>query len=271
MSRAVLPRDLTSYDLLKTLAVFLMVADHIGFFFFPGDDWWRVFGRMCVPVWFFLIGYAQSRDLGARLWGGAVVMTLSDLAFGHFLFPVNMLGTVILLRLTLDSVMGRALRDARTFWAVQATLLLLAVPSGMFFEYGTLAFVLSGVGYLARRRGLVAGGADLSPHLLLQYAAFAAAGFIAMQGIVYGFDRVQVLAMACGIIAVTGLCLSFRPVSLPALTARLPGFAAAFLRFTGRWTLEIYVVHLLLFKAVSTVLWPEHFLLFHWTLFYTAS
>ena len=53
---------LTSYDLLKTLALVLMVIDHIGYFFYPEEMWWRVLGRLSVPIWFFLIGYANARD-----------------------------------------------------------------------------------------------------------------------------------------------------------------------------------------------------------------
>ena len=44
----VLPRELTSYDFLKTFAVVFMVIDHAGFFFFPDNDWMRVAGRLSV-------------------------------------------------------------------------------------------------------------------------------------------------------------------------------------------------------------------------------
>ncbi len=37
-----LPAPLTAYDLLKTLAIILMVVDHIGAYFFPDQMWWRV-------------------------------------------------------------------------------------------------------------------------------------------------------------------------------------------------------------------------------------
>ncbi len=46
----ILPRDLTSYDLLKTLAVILMIIDHVGHHFFPDEMWFRVVGRLCVPI-----------------------------------------------------------------------------------------------------------------------------------------------------------------------------------------------------------------------------
>ena len=39
-----LPQELTSYDLLKTLAVVTMIIDHIGLYFFPDDVGWRIVG-----------------------------------------------------------------------------------------------------------------------------------------------------------------------------------------------------------------------------------
>ena len=77
-----LPRDLTSYDFLKAVAVLLMVIDHVGFYFYPDQQWFRVFGRLCVPIWFFLIGYARSRDLSLYLWGGMILLVFAQPAGG---------------------------------------------------------------------------------------------------------------------------------------------------------------------------------------------
>ena len=51
-----LPKNITSYDLFKTLALVLMIADHIGFYFYPNELWLRAFGRLSAPMWLFLIG-----------------------------------------------------------------------------------------------------------------------------------------------------------------------------------------------------------------------
>ena len=53
----------SSYDFIKFVAVVLMVIDHIGYYFFPYDLMWRSFGRMCVPIWLFLAGYAKPSDV----------------------------------------------------------------------------------------------------------------------------------------------------------------------------------------------------------------
>ena len=66
--RQSLPKELTSYDLLKSLAVILMICDHIGYFFFPEEMWFRTLGRLCLPIWFFLIGYARGDEVSKLFW-----------------------------------------------------------------------------------------------------------------------------------------------------------------------------------------------------------
>src|SRR5690606_10698014 len=118
--------SLTSYDLIKAAAVLLMIVDHVGYYFFPDQDWFRVFGRMCVPIWFFLIGYARSRDLSLPLWIGLAALVVANMIAGMSIFPLNVLGTMILVRLVLDRVMDVATENARALVGVTVVLTLLA-------------------------------------------------------------------------------------------------------------------------------------------------
>lgn len=262
----ILSKQLTSYDLLKTVAVILMIVDHAGFYFFPDDNWWRVAGRLCVPVWFFLIGYANSRDLGKRLWIGMAVLICADLIAGLYLFPVNILGSMIITRLALDPLMERALRDRSRFWAIAVILLLLTIPSGMGFEYGTLGFILAIYGYLIRRRKELteAGNGDFLRH----YFLFATACFLIVQSLAFGFKESQQMVLMLGTLGVMSGLFFFRPMEFPLLSAKLPRFLVLFLQFTGRRTLEIYVAHQILFKSMGMALDPERFALFQWKLVY---
>ena len=101
---------ITSYDLLKALAVALMIVDHLGFYFYPDILWLRIIGRLSAPIWFFLIGYAHRRDVPRILWAGGLILTISGLAAGQSLFPLNILFMLGLARLVIDPVMARALR-----------------------------------------------------------------------------------------------------------------------------------------------------------------
>lgn len=238
-----LPREITSYDLFKTFAVISMVADHVGYYFYPDEMWWRVAGRLCVPVWFFLIGYARSRDIGPRLWIGAGILVAANIIAGMTIFPLNILATMIVVRLSIDVIMDRALVSKKLFWPVMVVLLAAVLPTSMAVEYGSQAILMAAFGYLVRWREQLK-----YPELVSQYFVFALATFVFTQAAMFAFSETEALALSFGILTVMGGLFFFRPVTYPRLTAGLGPLAALF-RFTGRYTLEIYVAHLILFKA----------------------
>jgi hypothetical protein len=65
-------------DWLKTVAIILVLVDHVGYFFMEDDSWWSVFGRLAAPTFFFLLGYAQTRGVPLKwIWLG-LILTLLD-------------------------------------------------------------------------------------------------------------------------------------------------------------------------------------------------
>jgi hypothetical protein len=58
----------------------------------------------------------------------------------------------------------------------------------------------------------------------------------------------------------------FQPLTLPRLSAAMPRFLTAILQIGGRYTMEIYVIHLILFRLISVILeLPGHeFLKLQW-------
>ena len=253
MAQKPLPQDLTSYDFLKTLAIVLMIVDHIGLYFFPDADAdpdnniFRMFGRMCVPIWFFLIGYAQSRDLGPMIIAGALLLFASDLLIGRVALPVNVLVSIIIVRLVLDFTMGFAQKGTVWLVAVCAVLVVLMLPLSFFWEYGTLGIVLAMLGYMVRHQGDDKERKAQSFRFLM----FCIPVFILYQQLFFGFTSTQFMIMILGSTAVFFLVLNFKSATYPALSAKMPAPACAFFRVCGRHTLEIYVIHLLAFKFIA--------------------
>jgi hypothetical protein len=56
------------------------------------------------------------------------------------------------------------------------------------------------------------------------------------------------------------LLYRYKPVTFPRFSRFMGGVPAAIVRFCGRYTLEIYVCHLLLFKGIRLVLHPDYLL-----------
>lgn len=265
-----LTNNLTTYDLFKAAAVILMIIDHVGYYFYPEENWFRVFGRMCVPIWFFLIGYANSRDLKWPIWTGMVVLVLANMVVGLSVLPLNVLGTMIAVRLVIDPLMRLMRRNAETFMCISVVLLMLAIPSYSYTEYGTQGLALAIFGYLLRHRPDVPGFKSASA-LIIGYAMFCVATFTALQMLVFGFDQAEMMVLLHGVAAVFVLLYFFKPQDLPQLSSRLPGVIRGAVRFLGRHTLAIYVGHLLLFKALGVVFQPDRFLLWNWTFFWVQG
>ncbi len=266
MSAKILPRDITSYDLFKAFAVVFMIIDHVGYYLFPDEMWWRVLGRFCVPVWFFLVGYAKSRDLGPRIWIGMLILVAGNFVAGMSIFGLNILATMIVVRLTIDPIMKAGLKDRQNFWGLCVALLLLTIPTGILFEYGTQAVLMAIFGWLVRHSDEIEDSKTFIP----QYLAFALSTFVLMEEAAFRFDQVHLAVLCMGLFIVMGALLFFRPATYPALTKKL-GPLAPVIRFAGRRTLEIYVAHLVLLKMMALFVQPEYFILWNWKWFSTTG
>ncbi len=255
-----LTKDITSYDLLKTFAVIFMLIDHTGYYFFNDENWWRLAGRLCVPVWFFLIGYARSRDVGPKMWIGMGILVLASGVTGSGFLPLNILGTMLVIRLVIDPIMVRSQVNNQALWQMGVFLLLLSFPTAYLFEYGSLAILMAMFGWLVRNQYEYPDGVRQTHYFFF----FAYASFVAVQMMFFGFEGNQIIVFAGGILAVMCVLMVFRPLTFTGTGTGVLGILLAPVRFMGRWTLEIYVVHLLLFKALAAILDPVRFPLFDW-------
>lgn len=259
---------LTSYDFLKTIAVLLMIVDHIGYYFYPDNDVWRVIGRMCVPIWFFLVGFARSRDFGPLLWIGCAVLVFANYAVGLSFFPLNILASIVLVRWALDPAMACIMPGFQQkginqrFWVFCMFLVLCAIPSSFVTEYGTQGLLLAMLGYLTRHAAELP--AEKSTKIIQGYAMFVAFIYVICETIIFAFDMPHMLALAAGVFVIAFLLPYFAPQSYPNFTKNMPGVVVVTLKLLGRRTLEIYVIHLLAFKVIAAYLDPERFPLWTW-------
>jgi hypothetical protein len=65
-------------DWLNAAGIVLVSVDQFGYFFMEDELWWSAFGRLAAPIFFFLLGFAQTRTVPLRwIWIG-VVLTLLE-------------------------------------------------------------------------------------------------------------------------------------------------------------------------------------------------
>ncbi len=261
-----LPKELTSYDFVKAYAVILMIVDHATYYFFPEPEfvWCRVLGRMCVPVWFFLIGYSRSRDLGAKLWIGTAILVVANVITGQFLIPLSILATMLFLRMIIDPVMNRALRDYEVLIGIGLMAMFMSLPVGFLWEYGTSGLFFAMFGWFMRHpervnyqmRGVV------EAFILL----FCVGAFGALQIWLFRFDQNQSIALIVGLALVCTVLYFFKPQIYPKLTSLLPHPLVWLIQLLGRRTLEIYVIHLIMFKFAALLMGDPRFGWFDFTI-----
>lgn len=231
---------LTSYDLVKSAAIILMIIDHAGQYLYPDMDILRVLGRLCVPLWFFLIGYAHSRDIPKSWVIGAAILALSTPLLDGRFFPLNILVTMMILRLVLDFLAPYFLANTRQFVSFSVVCGVFSLLTYQATDYGTLAIPLAMIGLLARRGRLRPG------HLITAGGVFWLAQIL-MFDFALGYDRLLLALLPLPFLA----CYFFRPRTMP---LNLPVFMRFPLQLGGRRTLEIYVIHILVFQLATTAL-----------------
>jgi hypothetical protein len=244
-----LPADITTLDILKSAAVVLMIIDHVGWLLFPQFEMLRVLGRLCVPLWFFLIGYARSRDIPARWMVGGIILLASSLVVGLPALPLSVLFTMALIRLCLDPFWRLAERHGVYFWWFILLFVFFGYVTNLVVEYGTLGFALACCGYAIRHRQEVDDAFGQTMHRtvpeVLMMAVLLAFGFI--ETLSFGFSIMGVMVLTAGLLGEYFILQNFEAKTLPG-TAGKPH--APLLQFMGRYTLEIYVIHILILKGV---------------------
>lgn len=257
-----LPKEITSYDLLKTFAVITMLIDHMGSYFFPDEAWLRAIGRLSFPVWFFLVGYARSRDFSPRMFLGAGLLAASSIPAGMAFFSLNILVSILVVRALLDPVMTFATRNKWALWGVSAALICALLPAGLLIEYGSVGLMMAMFGYLVRRRDELE-----EPAVLDTYMTFLVVVYGVSQILVFGFSHIQSGFVILGSLAVLFVLSGFKPVTYSALSEKSPVALRWFLQFCGRRTLEIYVVHLLVFRSLAVYWGYEGYEFMDWSWF----
>jgi hypothetical protein len=262
VSRKDLPDVLTSYDLVKALAILLVILDHIGYFFFPENDIFRIFGRTSIPIWCFLIGYANSRDLSPPIWFWAGILFLGSIVTGGSIFPLNMLVSIILIRVVLDWTARRVFRNWEWMTYTTFALCLLAVPTMVISDYGTLGLLLALSGYAVRHVGEDQIG--LSDGARKGFIGFSILIFALFELVLFSFHgfTAKLMVVCVGLSGV--MMYYFRPILLHDLTRSFPPPAVALIKFLGRRTMEIYAIHLLILMTVAAAFSLEDYGWFAW-------
>jgi TraX protein len=245
-----LRRTVTTTDAWKLFAITFVLIDHYGLYFDPDENWWRLFGRLASPVFFFFIGFARTRSIPWSWPAFGILITAVDYWTsddGSLL--LNILLNFALLRLVLPLVEAHVIDDPARLALLVAVSAAVIPVLDPYLEYGGEGWLWAWFG-LAHRLLLERG--DAASRLRRNVLAVAAGlVYIVRERSDYGFDLVQ---SACLVVFVTVLVLCLERFHRTDLGWQPPQLVRPLFTFTGRHTLEIYAVTLLAMQLLAYAL-----------------
>jgi peptidoglycan/LPS O-acetylase OafA/YrhL len=252
------PHTVDNTDWLKTAAIILVSVDHFGYFFMEDDHWWSVIGRTAAPIFFFLMGYAQSRTAPFRwIWLGVILTLLESWNADWTWVAPNVLLSFALIRIARPYVQDRMQHNGWAAFALLVSALIAVQPiAEKMVDYGAEGWMWALFGFYQRiyADGRSATGVDGSAQvsappaqamkenvaLTRLLACFVAAVFYVWQEQKeFSFPPIQFTVVILGIGVLSASLSLFRrgPSRI-----QPPEPVARTLCFIGRHTLEIYAI-----------------------------
>ena len=128
------------YDYLKILALMSMILDHMGYFLFPEEIWFRVVWRIAFPLFLLLVGYNGSYKRRSSLWIVGVCIQLVIWWLWYRWVPVDPMLNILLVIACTRVFMWRI----TSYWLIVQVIsfvsaIVLFPRTFSWIDYGTLA------------------------------------------------------------------------------------------------------------------------------------
>ena len=129
-------KNLDSHDLIKIMAVILMMVDHIGEYLVSDNTWYRLIGRGAAPLFCFLIGYVNRLHISASLITYGLILSFTT-AVLIMHFWINILITFILG----SFILHRFPLEKTSFTTKMLFFILLCTCNGLIMPYVEYGFL----------------------------------------------------------------------------------------------------------------------------------
>ncbi len=232
--------QVSSQDLLRFVAILTMFIDHIGVFFYPNHEILRAIGRSSFIIWFFFCGYNFKKEnyFDKQLFICAIFFSFSRFIINGKIFPLNILFTMILSRLALhyyNNYVNKKGELNNFEWILLCSACMLTfLITNLFIEYGSLGIIISLLGYNSKNK-----------FNNLKFQTFTTL-IITLTNWYWKFKGINVTLV---IIIITTTFFSLWKFSPKFLNINGP--QKYIINFCSRYSLYIYIIHLLLFLIIS--------------------
>ncbi len=224
-------RTANGYDWLKAIALFTMIIDHAGKFFFPEAEAMRAIGRVAFPIFLFLVGYNGRYGFHGYLFLCAILVSVTQwFAMGKFL-ALNILWSILLWRWVMGKLENHPIlqQERLMLWLA---LMVFYIPSVLLVEYGTVGLMFAILGWQLRQHQTA------FPAFILWVLTFSF--WFVTQLASFDWPMLLQIAFALEACALFGTLYYFRMENTPSLTTKTIQLPVLIL---ARNTLVIYVLH----------------------------
>jgi len=246
--------QINSHDLVKILAISIMIIDNVGLFLMYDNIWMRVIGRMAAPLFFYLVGYSGSYKFKYQILALGIGLCLirffvsdNPSLIGNII-PVDILINFVLIKAILNRFDPAKLRTGSLI-LILAILVLIGEQTRAYIEYGSL-----GLGIAIGSRLIYKRHPFGKPWIII---ATTAHYLLQMKSLLLAWPEVPMQVMLMVLLL---LALIFALSLLLFLKYELRTFPvnSAWLRTIGiyvsRYSLQIYFFHLAAFQIVHSII-----------------
>lgn len=213
-------------------------------FFLPDILWLRIPDRVFVLTFLVATGYNSGHKFNPIIYGGfAVICILGYFTEQHF--PINILGTLLFVRFTLEALTRGLFANKAVFWAGNIVFIILFPVTNAVLEYGTLAYILALAGWISKNQHLVKN--TVNP---LEYFIFALFAYLLATQLTFQFPQDQMIIVGIGCAIMMILLYNLKTLLLNSMKAKPKDIIGQFCRFLGHKSLEIYIFHYVLFQII---------------------
>jgi hypothetical protein len=236
----------TSHDLIKAIALYIMIVDHVGLFYCDNNHFLRVIGRAGLPVWFFLVGYnfKSSIKIIINLLPLALILECARfIMLDQKIIVLNALFSMMICGLVLEIYQAYLTKylvcnkwaQANLLFITACITILLYPVTYVHFEYGILGIVLALYGYNCRH---------IIGDRLLQTIAVA---FMAVLTQIMAFNFNTINSIVCTVLLCTTMCVLYRYKVFAVNISN--NILTRLINISARYSAYIYVIHLIVFSV----------------------
>lgn len=246
---------INSYDIAKFLAIFVMVIDHLGHFFFPEYPVLRGVGRFAFPLFFFLLGY----NFKGKIYYNLFVTGLFITVYRYFLTDLKLLDILISAFITqylLKLVIKKNYLTKNNLYLILLSVTIWQVPSQFVFMYGFTCLLFAIAGYILKNQAQI----NISKQTLVIFIIGSLIINYFSQVFFFGYKGDDLAVFACSFFLSSMILFAyFTSFKIYDVKIENKNLRNSIL-FLARNSVFVYWFHLALFIYLSVLLLPEFYI-----------